>query len=314
VKVFVYEYACALGQSTELPASVRTEGRAMLTALVEDFSRVPGVEVLTLNQQGLDTEAAAFRDLAKEADWSLIVAPEFDGILETRCRWVEEADGRLLGPSSEAVRLAADKWPAYQLLVKHSVPTPPTWLADHVEVAQWPSPCVVKPRDGAGSQGVQLIDDARHLQPRPGHLVQEYVSGVAASVAFLIGDRGVVPLLPAYQHLAPPNFHYEGGRIPLSPALAERATHLGRRAVQVIPGLRGYVGVDLVLGQSADFSCDAVIEINPRLTTSYAGLRALALDNLAAVMLRLGSGENVRSVRWRPGSVGFRADGKVSPV
>ena len=52
---------------------------------------------------------------------------------------------------------------------------------------------------------------------------------------------------------------------------------LARAAVRAIAGLRGYVGVDLVLGEDA-VRC---IEINPRLTTSYIALRRVARLNLA---------------------------------
>ncbi len=79
-----------------------------------------------------------------------------------------------------------------------------------------------------------------------------------------------------------------------------------------MPGLRGYVGVDLVLGDQADGSQDSVIEINPRLTTSYVGLRALAATNLTETMLRLAREEDVPPPVWKDGAVRFRADGTVS--
>ncbi|MFL5341148.1 MAG: hypothetical protein ACJ8F7_13455, partial [Gemmataceae bacterium] len=53
----------------------------------------------------------------------------------------------------------------------------------------------------------------------------------------------------------------------------------------------------------------AVIEINPRLTTSYIGLRELAETNLAEVMLRLAEGREPPPIRWRPGTVEFTSDG-----
>jgi predicted ATP-grasp superfamily ATP-dependent carboligase len=55
------------------------------------------------------------------------------------------------------------------------------------------------------------------------------------------------------------------------------------------------------------------MEINPRLTTSYVGLRALADANLAEVVLRVAGGELVPPLTWRDGSVRFAADGTVTP-
>ena len=49
-----------------------------------------------------------------------------------------------------------------------------------------------------------------------------------------------------------------------------------------LPGLRGHVGVDLVV---APDRC-VVIEVNPRLTTSYVGLRRALRANLAELVWR----------------------------
>jgi len=92
--------------------------------------------------------------------------------------------------------------------------------------------------------------------------------------------------------------------LPLPPALAERAVRVARMAVDVVPGLLGYVGVDVVLGPVEDW----VIEINPRLTTSYLGLRMLAEDNLAEMMVRAAQGTQVEAPRWRGGIARFSVE------
>jgi predicted ATP-grasp superfamily ATP-dependent carboligase len=133
------------------------------------------------------------------------------------------------------------------------------------------------------------------------------------SVAFLIGRGATVALKPATQRLsADGRFRYLGGRLPLSPAQEVRAIRLAQRAVQAVPGLMGYVGVDMVLGDAADGSTDWVIEINPRLTTSYIGLRALATTNLAEALLQVCTGGPAPRLHWRSGIVQFDAAGQVS--
>src|SRR5262245_44601767 len=124
MRVCVYEYACAVGEAIALPESIRAEGRAMLEAVAADFACLPGVAVRTMSRDG----AEAFRQAAASFDWCLIIAPEFDGLLFNRCRWIEDAGGRLLGPSSETVHLAGDKWATHQLLRQAGVPTPDTRL------------------------------------------------------------------------------------------------------------------------------------------------------------------------------------------
>ena len=69
--------------------------------------------------------------------------------------------------------------------------------------------------------------------------------------------------------------------------------------------------MDLIVGDAPDGSGDVAIEINPRLTTSYVGLRALAESNLAAAILAAARGEPIPPPRWRPGRIRFTASGAV---
>jgi len=58
---------------------------------------------------------------------------------------------------------------------------------------------------------------------------------------------------------------------------------LAQRTVVAIPGLWGYVGIDVLLTAAGP----VVVEVNPRLTTSYAGLHAAIGVNPAELVLGL---------------------------
>ncbi len=323
MRIFLHEYVCVeLAVQQGIAESLRAEGGAMLTTLAEDLARVPGVAVATLADSGPGDLRERFQEQARRADWTVVIAPEFNDILLTRCRWAVEAGGQLLGPSPDAVRLTADKLRLGEHLARHGIATPPCRLFVPEETPTHAAfPLVVKPRHGAGSQDTFLLPSPSALeeykrtatgQTAVETLVQPYVSGRPVSVAFLIGPRQTLPLPPAVQELsADGRFRYLGGELPLPPELAARAVRLAAQAVGAVPDLLGYVGVDLVLGDAANGSADWVIEINPRLTTSYVGLRALAQTNLAEVMVRLAEGAADVAVRWRAGVVRFRADGTV---
>lgn len=105
-------------------------------------------------------------------------------------------------------------------------------------------------------------------------------------------------------------FEYLGGRLPLSPPLAERAQRLALATMAAMPTTVGYVGIDLVLGVADDGSEDTVIEINPRLTTSYVGLRAACRENLAAAMVEAACGGRP-TLSWTGEKLEFRADGTL---
>jgi predicted ATP-grasp superfamily ATP-dependent carboligase len=335
VRVFVYEYTCATNWAEVEP--LRLEGWAMLSAAVLDFARVPGVRAISLLDErfqhdlpGCDCQRVSggdeerqFRRLARSADYSLVIAPEFDDLLATRCGWVEEEGGRLLGPSSEAVRLTGDKLTLAQEWLRQGVPTPFTLAACGVARRRATPqaanlfPAVLKPRYGAGSQATFLVRNAeelsrcRRLAQRewPGELIrQPFVEGLPASVAFLLGKEQQIALPAASQHLSEDGrFHYQGGSLPLEPRLSRRAEDVARRALAPLPGLRGYVGVDVVLGEAAEWA----IEVNPRLTTSYIALRTRTDANLAQMLLRLAQGERVSPPAWRTEKVRFWPDGTV---
>jgi hypothetical protein len=251
--------------------------------------------------------------LAAAADWSLVIAPEFDDILLQRCRWVEEEGGRLLGPSSEAARLTADKLTLARHWMERGIATPP---------ASAPFPLVCKPRFGAGSQATFLVHNKEGLirVVRQAHdegwsgefMLQPYVPGLAVSVAFLAGDGEWHSLPAVEQHLSNDGrFSYLGGRLPLPEPLNRRAHRLAERAARCVEGLHGWFGVDLVLGDGEDGSADVALEINPRLTTSYVGLRRLARFRLAEALLAVVTGFRLPSWDWRTGAIVFRADGEI---
>lgn len=291
----------------------------MFEAVAADFA-VAGIPTLSHESQSSQGSYEAFRSLAARAHYTLVIAPETGGRLEYLCREVLQAGGRLLGPSPDAVRLTADKLALARHWDRHGVPTPPTW-----ELGDQPAgvPVVVKPRDGAGSQATAIRSpsppeaggegDRMSLPNWPSPMIaQEYVSGFAASVAFLIGPAQIVPLLPCEQLLSTDGrFTYLGGRLPIAPDLAARGVRIAEQAIRCVPGLLGYVGVDVVLG---DDGRDWAIEINPRLTTSYVGLRVLARFNLAEAMLATAQGQPLPALAWHDRRIEFTPAGGVFDV
>jgi tyramine---L-glutamate ligase len=300
----------------------------MLAALVADFATSgtdvdtlcdargsavahPGVTVHRI--ENADQERRAIARLAPRADWTVLIAPEFDGHLLARARAVERAGGRLLGAAPELIALAADKHATAEHLARHGIGAPRGIALAPGEAlpADFAYPAVLKPRDGAGSLGIERIDSypvGRTLDNAHWRL-EEYCRGTPASAAFLCGPDRVVPLVPCRQKLAA-DFAYQGGSLPLEPDLAGRAQRLARRAIGSLTRPLGYLGVDLILGDDSAGSDDVVVEINPRLTTSYVGLRALARVNLALAMVRVACGHEIE-LCWNCGEVHFTSAGAL---
>jgi predicted ATP-grasp superfamily ATP-dependent carboligase len=341
MRVFVYEHLCSGALAGQSGAeSLRREGLAMLQAVLADLARCPGVLPCTLVEEDLvgPLRAAAggeihpvwapgderdFRRLARAADFTLVIAPEFAALLATRCEWALAEGSRLLGPTPDAVRLTADKLALAEHLKQHGVSVADLSLPDDRALTR-PGrlPFVCKPRFGAGSQHTALVHDLAGIRGYTEErkrandglgeaVVGPLVPGLPASVSFVAGPGRCLAFPAAEQSLSGDGcFTYLGGRVPLAPPLQERAHRIALRAAGAVPGLAGWFGVDLVLGPD-DGSGDVVIEINPRVTTSYVGLRRLARGNLMEALLHAMQGRDPGPLVWHDGTVHFSADGSI---
>ncbi len=222
----------------------------------------------------------------------------------------------MLNADDEFVCLAADKHRTAERLQQAGVPVPEAALFEAEQLklpADFAYPAVLKPVDGAGSQHTLLVsgpNDEPPPYPWPRRL-ERFCVGRAASVAALCGPGGRRMLPPCWQRLSDDGrFAYEGGAIVDVPELARRATALAARALEALPPAVGWVGVDLVIGNDPDGREDVVIEVNPRLTTSYVGLRRAVKENLAQAIVDVAEGREVE-LTTRAQAVEFAADGTV---
>eukprot|EP00913_Durusdinium_trenchii_P023479 g22057.t1 len=314
----------------------------MITALLADARRIEGVTPVTLWDASLAPpdvdeievvlvtnraeEPQQFRNLVATTDAAYIIAPEIDQLLEARIQTIANSGGRHLGCSLTAARLAADKRELADVLSKHGLPTIPTaeLNVNHSE-CDFPFPLVVKPRFGAGSQDVRRIDNEREyeswrteaLQPHVATdwIVQPCIAGRAVSAAAIVrADADDIDVLPVCtQRLSNDGrFTYLGGTLDHDTTGEETqfaVDRIVRRACRAIEGLHGYVGFDLIL-PSEEPCRPVIVEINPRLTTSYLGYRRLTPDNLAQRFLF--PDRQLPPIRWDRKRVQFDADGAVA--
>lgn len=307
------------------------EAWAILSALLDDFSSIDSIEVTTLisanyaarlndrvHWSTADTAASRddlFVDLAKSSDATLIVAPEFEGILLSLAKRVEINGLNLLSPDSSFIEIASDKQTTCERLHQAEVPTPRGRVVVKGERIphDFSSPYVVKPIDGCGSQGV-LFFDKESTVPNgyPVYRFEEYHAGQPASAIVLCSEETLVTFPPCTQSIAEGNvLGYHGGQFPLKENQAIRAIHLAENAIRAFPSTNGLVGVDMILGQDEDGSDDLVIEINPRITTSYVGLRAATDANLMEFMLDQFSEKCPEAPQFKR-TVSWSPDGRIT--
>lgn len=336
MQIFVYEFITgggmwSLGGGPE--GSLLTEGQAMLSAVIEDALKT-GVEPITLRDSRLvgglpdgcqavevgsvAEHLEAFSAFATGADYTLLIAPEFEGWLLKLARLAVDARANLLSPDPTFIALASDKQATADRLERQKVAVPRGLMLEPFDKPpKSPYPAVLKPNDGAGSQSIRLVNKATEAKkwmeasPPWTWRFEKLHPGVAASVSILAGLGEPIALAPCQQNLSGDgSFLYLGGETPLPVPLAERATRLGLAAARALPKTTGMFGIDLVLGEAEDGSQDVVIEVNPRLTTSYVGLRAACEQNLLQATIDAVEGREI-ALSFRPERLEFDPDGAV---
>lgn len=309
----------------------------MLQSVTADVAQIPGFSVITtlepeipfvgnlelgnfevVRVQNQADEAATFQQLCHEVDAVLVIAPETDGILAQRCRQVRGAPTVSWNCTPEAIELCGDKLRMADHLHAAGLPTIPTQLMDFAcPPREWTAPVVLKPRDGAGSCLTFLIrnrlewNQAAHsyqtANASENGLLQPFIAGKALSVGINLSLDGKQReyLLVSEQFLsADGRFQYLGGRIPaeISPTIAAEVCELALAVCQSIDGLAGYIGLDLILTDDGDIR---VVELNPRLTTSYIGYRQLYNGILPQGWLT--RTDLLANRGWKSGGVDFRS-------
>ncbi|QBQ53881.1 ATP-grasp domain-containing protein [Nitrosococcus wardiae] len=313
MKILVYEHITSGALCTEpLPDHLVREGNAMLQALLNDLAGNQGVQPVILRDFRLDIPPHTHRchyvrdldDFRRRwlacldyVDGVLPIAPETDGLLAEVQSWVLKTGKRLLGCRPEATAIAASKTRTAEYLAAAGLTTAPTvWLRDWQPDTFTAGALICKPDDGAGGTDVLYFENATALntwkQQSPSEtwekqIVQPYIQGTAASLSLLCAEAEAHLLCGNHQQI-----QIENGAMRLTGITVNGMEYqrLDRKIFQgladtiasVLPGLWGFVGVDLVLSP-----LPVVLEINPRLTTSYVGLREVYGVNPASWFMTL---------------------------
>lgn len=339
MQIFIYEFITGGGMWSlggRPDGSLLTEGQAMLSAVIEDALRI-GIEPITLRDarltggmpdgcQSVEVASAAdhheaFTSFAAGADYTLLIAPEFEGWLLKLARLAVDVRANLLSPDPTFIALTSDKQATAERLERQQVPVPRgLTLEPFDKPPKSPYPAVLKPNDGAGSQSIRVVhkltEAKKWMEASPPWTwrLEKLHPGTPASISILSGLGEPIAMAPCGQNLSGDGgFLYLGGELPLPAPLAERAKRLGLAAARALPKTTGLFGVDLVLGEAEDGSQDVVIEVNPRLTTSYVGLRAACEQNLLQATIDAVEGR-AASLSFRDERLEFDPDGTVRPL
>jgi len=271
-----------------LPACLLKEGEMMRDAVLRDLSLIKNLEVtvtsdirvakpsnVTCISIAPDQDAwTIWKECMEASDLLWLIAPETDGALERLILMAESLDKPILGCSSSAVRVAANKWDTYQLFKSMDIPTPSTFKYMNFPRGQ-SGPWVAKLVDGVSCESSRYFESEDALidwmeDKQESHIIQQYQVGVAASISMLCHSEKAIVLSCNQQKVALKDgqFEYQGSVVNGMIAHREAFELLATKIASSLPGLAGFVGVDLIVHPDKGAWCYDVLEINPRLTTS----------------------------------------------
>lgn len=304
MRVFVYEHITGGGMLDDAQiGALAAEGELMLRALLDDLNAVPGVEVSVMRDFRLNADVPAtvrvvrpgrFEEVldaalaACDAAWP--IAPETGGALLRITRKIEASGRRLLGARSRAVAVAASKRATAAVLARAGIAAAPVYASPE-EIPPAYDALVAKPDDGAGCQDTWLLAQRRGSDAWPranahaNMVFQPYIRGEARSLSILCCDAGARLLCCNRQNVGVLDGALRFGGVVVNALTEDSDRHaaLASAVCAALPGLWGYCGVDFISSSAGP----VVIEVNPRLTTAYAGLRRALGVNAAQLVLDL---------------------------
>jgi predicted ATP-grasp superfamily ATP-dependent carboligase len=306
-RIFVYEYLSAHNsQASELLSM----GRSMRDAVTADLLALKDYEVTVATCDHGDPPPEGARSVTanegetavdfvvRQADahhlvWA--IAPETAGVLAQLQRSIDP--GRWLGCDGPAIKLSTGKRATLLTLAAAGIATPLAFEHDP-KITRW----IVKPDDGAGATSTRLhssletaLEDWSQRSRSEGPMaIEPWVEGQALSMSMMCGDpSGAMPAELLSINRQQLNIDSEGvltyrgveiNALPLNGRHGTALSALATRVSSSIPGLRGYVGVDLVWHARRG---PVVIEVNPRVTCAYVGLSQALGRNLAADVIAI---------------------------
>jgi predicted ATP-grasp superfamily ATP-dependent carboligase len=318
LRLLVYEHVSGGGfADSEIAPSVLCEGFGMLRTLVADFKAAGHNVTSTLDSRiarlnppigadcvvpisSLQDAQENFQKIAERVEAVYVVAPETKSVLRSLVGFVERKKPASLNCSACAIEKLSDKAFFYESLRKIGLPHPETMMfsvADDLKEVRrtirgvLSFPLVFKPSTGVSCCGLSMVGNEDQIagalekikqESSSEHfLVQELIIGAAASVSLISTGTRAVPISLNRQDvtIGKPEAcsEYSGGLVPFDHSLQAEAFEVAKKLVEFFKELRGYVGVDFVLNEDEP----VVVEVNPRLTTSYVGLRRVVNFNPA---------------------------------
>jgi len=265
--------------------------------------------------QNSDSFITKFKECVRKSKFCFIIAPEFLNILFNLTKIALDNNVIVLSVGLKGIIQGSSKLKTYNFLKEKKICTPITFIVPYKQgrfdiefiirkLNEFDGPIIIKPEDGVGAESIYYFETENQiinffnqstdpLDHSRRYILQEFIEGRDLSVS-LIGNNNPItsskssPIIIGINHqsIVIKNSHhgskYLGGYTPaenwedIAISLAKNFKKLN------LSYFNGYFGIDFIQKQDGSLS---FIEINPRLTTSYIGIRNVVKQNLMDIVL-----------------------------
>ena len=327
--ILVFEYFTASGEKDKC---IISEAEALIFALLDDLADIPKDLVINksygdivedfenVNPILIEGDVVDWlKDNAEKFNKAIFISAENDNNLYKITKILEENNVKTYTSTSEACFKSSDKSVTYEEL-GGIVPQPRTFRIKIDPKGYWKRAIdnlydkwqaedpltklkiIIKPLIGVDCEDIVVIEDIGDLTldldkifvPGSRVIVQEFIEGTDVSVSLISDGNTAIPisLNQQFVELKDDKGTYLGGKLPFENKYRDEAFEIAKKAVEAIDGLRGFVGVDLIINaDEKDIYSVYLLEINSRFTTPYVGLKEIANFNIGKTIVDLIDGE-----------------------
>ena len=325
----VFEYFTASGEKDKC---IISEAEALLFALLDDLNEFDVDLVINKSYENTINDFDNVNPILIEGDvvdWladnaqnfkrAIFISAENNNNLYNITKILEENNVKTYTSSAEACFKSSDKYETYESLPM-SVPQPKSFRFKIDPKGYWkravenlhekwqaedpltPLKLIIKPLIGVDCEDIVIIEDINDLSydlekifpPGSRIIVQEFIEGEDVSVSLISDGKKAIPisLNKQFVQLKDDKGTYLGGKLPFESKYKDECFEIAVNAVEAIDGLKGFVGVDLLINaDEKDIYSVYLLEINSRFTTPYVGLKKVANFNIAKSIIDLIDGQ-----------------------
>ena len=323
--ILVFEYFTASGEKDKC---IISEAEALIFALLDDLSDFNVDLVINesysevvkdydnVNPILIDIDIVDWlADNAANFKKAIFISAENNNNLYNITKILEDNNVKIYNSSADACLKSSDKSASYEELYG-VVPQPRTFRFKIDPKGYWkraienlhekwqaedpltPLKIIIKPLMGVDCEDIVVIENIEDLtldldrifKPGSRVIVQEFIDGTDISVSLISDGKKAIPISLNRQfiELKDDKGTYLGGRLPYETRYKDEAFEIATKAVEAIDGLKGFVGVDLIINNDEkDIYSVYLLEINSRFTTPYVGLKQISSLNIGKSIIDL---------------------------